>query len=164
MKVIQVIPLLTVKNYINTWQRFSNTEILYQAVIAQSVEPRQIFASISINERFKTGEGSNPTQLIFFLWRRYFLLSLLVKQDFLSHFCYILNVFTIVFFECFLCVFLMSFFSSFFTFFTYSFHYNTIQNNTKKVSTNILRLLILCRKSLSTLLQCLCLRYWRSPE
>ena len=41
-------------------------EILYQAVIAQSVEPRQIFVSISINERFKTGEGSNPARLIFF--------------------------------------------------------------------------------------------------
>ena len=43
-------------------------EILYQAVIAQSVEPRQIFVSISINERFKTGgggEGSNPTRLFF---------------------------------------------------------------------------------------------------
>ena len=46
---------------------FQNTEILYQAVIAQSVEPRQIFVSISINERFKTGEGSNPTRLIFFV-------------------------------------------------------------------------------------------------
>ena len=30
---------------------FQNTEMLYQAVIAQSVEPRQIFVSISINER-----------------------------------------------------------------------------------------------------------------
>ena len=44
-------------------------EILYQAVIAQSVEPRQIFVSISINERFKTGGGggggSNPTRLFF---------------------------------------------------------------------------------------------------
>ena len=56
-----------------------------------------------------------------------------------------------MFFECFLCVFFVSFFSSFFTFFTYSFHYNTIQNNTKEVCTNILRLLILCRNSLSTL-------------
>ena len=45
---------------------FQNTEILNQAVIAQSVEPRQIFVSISINERFKTEEGSNPTRLIFF--------------------------------------------------------------------------------------------------
>ena len=41
--------------------------ISYQAVIALSVEPRQIFVSISINERFKTGEGSNPTRLIFFM-------------------------------------------------------------------------------------------------
>ena len=31
---------------------FQNTEILYQAVIAQSVEPRQIFVSISVYERF----------------------------------------------------------------------------------------------------------------
>ena len=88
-------------------------EILYQAVIAQSVEPRQIFVSLSINERFKTGEGSNPTRLIFFM-KEIFFISLLLKQDFLSYFCYILNVFTIVFFECFLCVFFVSFFLVFF--------------------------------------------------
>ena len=41
---------------------FQNSEILYEAVIAQSVEPRHIFVSTSINERFKTGEGSNPTR------------------------------------------------------------------------------------------------------
>ena len=61
MKVIQVIPLLTVKITLIPDKGFQNTEILYQAVIAQSVEPRQIFVSISINERFKTAEGSNPT-------------------------------------------------------------------------------------------------------
>ena len=66
MKVIQVIPLLTVKNTLIPDKGFQNTEILYQAIIAQSVEPRQIFVSISIDERFKTGEGSNPTRLIFF--------------------------------------------------------------------------------------------------
>ena len=37
-------------------------DILYQAVIAQSVS---MFVSISVNERFKTGEGSNPTRLLF---------------------------------------------------------------------------------------------------
>ena len=48
--------------------------------------------------------------------------DIFIKQDFLSYFCYILNDFTIVFFECFcVCVF-VSFFSSFFTFFTYSFY------------------------------------------
>ena len=62
----QVIPLLTVKNTLIPDKGFQNAEILYQAVIAQSVEPRQIFVSVSINERFKTGEGSNPTRLIFF--------------------------------------------------------------------------------------------------
>ena len=103
MKVIQVIPLLTVKNYVNTLQRFSKYGNIIQAVIAQSVEPGQTFVSISINERFKTGEGSNPTRLIFF-HEGDICISLL--QDFLSYFCYILNVFTIVFFECFLCVFL----------------------------------------------------------
>ena len=66
LKVMQVIPLLTVKNTLIPDKGFQNTEILYQAVIAQSVEPREIFVSISINERFKTGEGSNPTRLIFF--------------------------------------------------------------------------------------------------
>ena len=71
MKVIQVIPLLTVKITLIPDKGFQNTEILYQAVIAQSVEPWQIFVSISINERFKTGEGSNPTRLIFFHERYY---------------------------------------------------------------------------------------------
>ena len=52
---------------------FQNTDKLYQAVIAQSVEPRQIFVSISINERFKTGEGSTPTRLIFFFMKEIFL-------------------------------------------------------------------------------------------
>ena len=33
-----------------------------------------------------------------------YIISLLLKRDFLSYFCYILNVFTIVFFKCFLCV------------------------------------------------------------
>ena len=66
-----------------------------------------------------------------------------LNKTFYHIFCNILNVFTIVFFECFgVCIFC----ESFFTFFTYSFHYNTIQNNTKEVSTNILRLLILCHK------------------
>ena len=37
-------------------------DILYQTVIAQSVG---MFVSISVNERFKTGEGSNPTRLLF---------------------------------------------------------------------------------------------------
>ena len=74
--------------------------MLYQAVIAQSVEPRQIFISISINERFKTGEGSNPTQLIFFFMKEIYI--------FKYHYCLskTLNAFTIIFFECFLCVFL----------------------------------------------------------
>ena len=54
------------KNTLIPDKGFQNTVILYQAVIAQSVEPRQIFVSISINERFKTGESSNPTRLIFF--------------------------------------------------------------------------------------------------
>ena len=39
---------------------------LYKAVIAQSLEPRHIFV-LSINERFKTVEGSNPTRLLFFV-------------------------------------------------------------------------------------------------
>ena len=37
-------------------------DILYQAVIAQSVG---MFVSISVNERFKTRERSNPTRLLF---------------------------------------------------------------------------------------------------
>ena len=69
----QVIPLLTVKNTLIPDKGFQNTEILYQAVIAQSVEPRQIFVSISINERFKTGEGSNPTRFDFFFMKEIFL-------------------------------------------------------------------------------------------
>ena len=64
---MQVIPLLTVKLTFNLIpdKGFQTTEILYQAVIAKSVGPRHIFVSISINERFKTGEGSNPTRLLF---------------------------------------------------------------------------------------------------
>ena len=54
MKVIQVIPLLKVKFTLIPDKGFQNTEILYKAVIAQSVEPRYVFVSISIpiNERF----------------------------------------------------------------------------------------------------------------
>ena len=47
--------------------------MIYQAVIAQSVEPRQIFVSISINERFKMGVGSNPTRFDFFFMKEIFL-------------------------------------------------------------------------------------------
>ena len=69
-------------------------------------------AAYVFNERFKTGEGSNPTRLIFFHEGDIFKISLLLKQDFLSYFCYILIVFTIVFFECFffVCVFCEFFF------------------------------------------------------
>ena len=45
-------PLLTVKITLIPDKGFQNTEILYQAVIAQSVEPRQIFVSISITSVF----------------------------------------------------------------------------------------------------------------
>ena len=65
LKVIQVISLLTVKFTLIPDKGFQNTEILYQTLIAQSVEPRHIFVSISINERFKTGEGSNLTRSLF---------------------------------------------------------------------------------------------------
>ena len=58
-----------------------------------------------------------------------FLNTLLLKQDFLSYFCYILNVFTIIFFEWFLCM----FFVSFFFFFFYILHiFITLQYNTKQ--------------------------------
>ena len=46
MKVIQVIPLLTVKFTLIPDKGFRNTERLYQAVIAQSVEPRHIFVFV----------------------------------------------------------------------------------------------------------------------
>ena len=42
-----------VKNTLIPDKGFQNTEIVYQAVIAQSVEPRHIF--VSINERLKRG-------------------------------------------------------------------------------------------------------------
>ena len=47
----------------------------------------------------------------------------MLKQDILSYFCYILNVFTKVFFECFLCVCFCEFFSS-------NIHFITIQYKT----------------------------------
>ena len=49
-------------------------------------------------------EGSNPTRLIFFHEGDIFKYHYCLNKTFLSYFCYILNVFTIVFFECFLCV------------------------------------------------------------
>ena len=62
--MIQVIPLLIVKFTLIPDKGFQNTEILYQTVIAQSVEPRHIF-SISINERFKRGRVRIPHAYFF---------------------------------------------------------------------------------------------------
>ena len=58
-----------------------------------------------------------------------FLISLLLKQDFLSYFCYILNVFTIVFFECF-CVCFCEFF---FLVFLHSSHIHIITIQCKTI-------------------------------
>ena len=99
---------------------------------------------------FKNGRGFESHTIDFFFMKEIFLnIIITLTRLFIIVLSYC-KCFTIVFFECFFCVFCEFFFSSFFyTLFTYSFHYNTIQNNTKEFSTNILRLLILCWNSLS---------------
>ena len=165
MKVIQVIPLLTVKNYINTWQRFSKYENIIPSRHSSVgwAEANMYLYLYLLTRYLRRGRVRIPHDWFFFHEGDIFKYHYCLNKTF-YHFCYNLNVFTIVFFECFFVCFCELFFLVIFTFFTYSLHYNTIQNNTKEVSTNILLLLILCRNSLSTLLRCLCLRHWRSPE